>query len=74
MKKDGFADASQQVDSQVSGWYVANIMLGGLLGMLIIDPASGGMYSFPDAVKGTLAPKVVGAGGDAAAPTLVKAQ
>jgi hypothetical protein len=74
MKKDGFADASQQVDSQVSGWYVANIMLGGLLGMLIIDPASGGMYTFPDAVKGTLAPSVVGAGGDVAAPTLVKAK
>ena len=74
MKKDGFADASQQVDSQVSGWYVANLVLGGLLGMLIIDPASGGMYTFPDTVKGTLAPNVAGGGSNPAAPTLVKMQ
>ncbi|ADU37658.1 hypothetical protein [Variovorax paradoxus] len=72
MKKEGFADASQQVDSQVSGWYVANIMLGGLLGMLIVDPASGGMYTFPDTVKGTLAPTVAGVVGTSAAPATVK--
>ena len=72
MKKEGFADVSQQVDSQVSGWYIGNLMLGGLLGMLIIDPASGGMYTFPDAVKGTLAPNVGGAGGNAAVPAPVK--
>ena len=72
MKKDGFADASQHVDSQVSGWYVANIMLGGLLGMLIVDPASGGMYSFPDKVQSTLAPNVASTGGNPAAPAAVK--
>ncbi len=72
MKKEGFADASQQVDSQVSGWYVANIMLGGLLGMLIVDPASGGMYTFPDKVQSKLAPSVASAGGTSAAPATVK--
>lgn len=72
MKKDGFKDASQQVDSTVSGWYIANIMLGGLLGMLVIDPASGGMYSFPDTVKGTLAANVAEVGSNPAASTAVK--
>lgn len=72
MKKDGFADLSQQVDGQVSGWYIANIMLGGLLGMLIIDPATGGMYSFPDKVQGTLAPNVAGVGSSTLAPTAIK--
>ncbi|MDH6165241.1 hypothetical protein M2282_000369 [Variovorax boronicumulans] len=40
--------------------------------MLIVDPASGGMYSFPDTVKGTLAPNVAGVVGTSAAPATVK--
>lgn len=72
MKKDGFADVSQRIDSQVSGWYIANLMLGGLLGMLIIDPATGGMYNFPETVKGTLAPSIAKVGGDPASMTEVK--
>ncbi len=32
------------VDAHVNGWYFGNILLGGVLGMLIIDPATGAMY------------------------------
>ncbi|KQC00229.1 hypothetical protein [Pedobacter sp. Hv1] len=33
--------------SKLNGWYFGNILLGGLIGMLIIDPASGAMYQMP---------------------------
>lgn len=29
----------------MNGWYVGNILFGGVLGLLIIDPATGAMYS-----------------------------
>ncbi|MDA7419113.1 hypothetical protein PGB34_22300 [Xenophilus arseniciresistens] len=54
MKKEGFADKEIVLTPTVSGWYFGNLMLGGLLGMLAIDPATGGMYTFPDSVTGTL--------------------
>lgn len=33
--------------SKLNGWYFGNILIGGLIGMLIIDPASGAMYKLP---------------------------
>lgn len=30
----------------MDGWYLGNILIGGLIGMLIVDPASGAMYRF----------------------------
>lgn len=54
MKKEGFADKEIVLTPSVSGWYFGNLMLGGLLGMLAIDPATGGMYTFPNDVTGTL--------------------
>lgn len=29
---------------KLDGWYFGNILIGGLLGMLIIDPATGAMW------------------------------
>jgi hypothetical protein len=54
MKKEGFADKELTITSTVSGWYIGNLLFGGLLGLLIVDPATGGMYVFPDSVTGTL--------------------
>jgi hypothetical protein len=54
MKKEGFADKELTITSTVSGWYIGNLLVGGLIGMLIVDPATGGMYVFPDSVTGTL--------------------
>ena len=34
----------QQVSSSLNGWYWGNILVGGLIGMLIVDPISGAMY------------------------------
>lgn len=43
-RKDGYADYQTRIDYHISGWYWANIIFGGLIGMLIIDPISGDMY------------------------------
>jgi hypothetical protein len=34
--------------SKLNGWYFGNLLLGGVVGMLIIDPASGAMYKLPE--------------------------
>ena len=34
----------------MDGWYIGNILFGGLIGMLIVDPATGAMYNLPDRV------------------------
>lgn len=56
LKKDGFADKEITITPTVSGWYIGNILFGGLIGMLGVDPATGGMYVFPDSVTGSLDP------------------
>ncbi len=52
--KSGFADKEILVQGSVSGWYFGNILLGGVLGMLVVDPLTGGMYSIPDKVSASL--------------------
>jgi hypothetical protein len=32
----------------LDGWYVGNILFGGLLGLLIVDPMTGAMWRLPD--------------------------
>ncbi|MBL8500257.1 MAG: hypothetical protein JNL77_06700 [Nitrosomonas sp.] len=32
------------VNTKVGGWYFGNLLLGGLIGLLIVDPATGGMW------------------------------
>lgn len=42
----GHAPVESLVDTTVSGWYVAgNIFFGGLIGWLIVDPATGAMWT-----------------------------
>jgi hypothetical protein len=53
MKKEGFADKELTITSTISGWYIGNLLFGGVIGILIVDPATGGMYVFPDSVTGT---------------------
>ena len=40
----GYDDKIVPVIFTLDGWYFGNILLGGLLGMLIIDPATGAMW------------------------------
>lgn len=47
-KKEGYPDKTIELDSSLSGWYWGNILIGGLVGMLIVDPLTGAMYKLPD--------------------------
>lgn len=45
-EKEGFAPKEFVVAGQVNGWYFGNIIFGGIvLGMLIVDPLSGAMFT-----------------------------
>jgi hypothetical protein len=57
IEKEGFQTFRVTVEGEVNGWYFGNILFGGLIGLLAVDPATGAMY--------TLRPKEVGATLDA---------
>ncbi|WP_412462128.1 hypothetical protein ACK2SD_11055 [Pseudomonas sp. SC11] len=50
-RREGFTDHTVELDSKISGWYWGNILLGGVIGMLVVDPLTGAMYKLPDDVK-----------------------
>ena len=41
---DGYEAKTVPVNFSLDGWYVGNVLFGGLIGFLIIDPASGAMW------------------------------
>lgn len=46
------APAEVNLQSSVSDWYFGNLIFGGLIGMLIVDPLTGAMYNLsPDKVE-----------------------
>lgn len=57
-EKEGYQLKTCQITSKIDGWYFGNILLGGLIGMLIVDPATGAMYKLDtDAVDVSLMPE-----------------
>lgn len=44
-EKDGFNASEAHLKSTVSGWYFGNLVFGGLIGMLAVDPATGSMFN-----------------------------
>ncbi len=54
VEKEGFARKEMTITGTVNGWYIGNILFGGLIGMLAVDPATGAMYSLPNEVSATL--------------------
>ena len=53
-KKDGYDEKTVEIQSTIDGWYFGNILFGGLIGMLIIDPATGAMFKLPERAAGQL--------------------
>jgi len=49
-EKDGFTPKTYSVTAGLDGWYFGNILFGGLIGMLIVDPLTGAMYKLPKGV------------------------
>jgi hypothetical protein len=55
MAKDGYRTRDVTVEGQVNGWYFGNILIGGLIGLLAVDPATGAMYTLrPKEIEATL--------------------
>ena len=55
---EGFEERTVPIHSTINGWYFGNILIGGVLGLLIIDPATGAMWKIKnDFVDEKLAPK-----------------
>ena len=48
LSKAGYTDNTVIVSSTIEGWYFGNILLGGIIGMLIVDPLTGAMYKLND--------------------------
>lgn len=54
LKKEGYKERTVTLNSTIDGWYFANILFGGLPGMLIIDPATGAMWKLPEKLSTNL--------------------
>ena len=57
--KTGFDTQTILITASVNGYYVGNILFGGLIGWFIVDPLNGKMYNLsPKNITATLAEKV----------------
>lgn len=53
----GYAPSEVEVQAKLSGWYWGNIIFGGLIGLFIVDPATGSMWNLsPEKIEQTLTP------------------
>lgn len=56
-EKEGYAPTTIPVVFKLDGWYFGNLLFGGLVGLLIVDPATGAMYKLStEYVSETLTP------------------
>ncbi len=55
-RKGRFAEKTITIDGKMDGWYIGNLIFGGLLGVLVIDPATGAMWKLPEEVSASLVP------------------
>ncbi len=55
-EKEGYSPDSMSISANVDPWYVGNIIFGGLIGLLIVDPATGAMWKLDGTIYGNLSP------------------
>lgn len=63
---DGYPEQIYTFESTLDGWYMGNLLLGGLIGMLIVDPLTGAMYKLPERIDYDLREESVKSGSSAA--------
>ena len=56
--KPGYEDQTAEIKAGLSGWYFGNILFGGLIGLLIVDPITGSMWKLPTETTITLSEQV----------------
>ena len=44
----GYNSSQGTIAGRMNGWYVGNILFGGVIGILIVDPATGAMWKLPE--------------------------
>jgi len=55
IKMDGYETKIVNINCKLNGWYFGNILIGGVVGMLFVDPATGAMYKLSsDGINETL--------------------
>ena len=60
LSMDGYESKTVVINAHVNGWYWGNLAFGGIIGFLIIDPATGAMYKLDnDYVDEKMTMKVV---------------
>lgn len=74
VKKEGYEPRQLDIVSNVNGWYIGNILFGGVIGLLAVDPATGAMYSFPDSVSANLEASGKAVAGAAQSLTIVSTE
>ena len=50
-QKRGYGAKKYQLTSTIDGWFWGNILFGGFVGFLIVDPLTGAMYKLPESVN-----------------------
>lgn len=56
--KEGYETKQLPLEASFDGWYIGNLVFGGLIGFLIVDPATGAMWKIEDTlINTTLVPK-----------------
>ncbi len=54
--KPGFLSKTVELSADLNGWYFGNLVFGGIIGFLIVDPATGAMYKlYTQSLNETLA-------------------
>jgi uncharacterized protein YceK len=64
LTKTGYIPEELEIAPDFNGWYIGNLIFGGLIGMVVVDPATGDMWDyytrqhivalFPDTPKGKI--------------------
>lgn len=53
VKRKSKVIGQQKIEANLNGWYWGNLLFGGPIGMLIVDPLTGAMYKLPGNVMVT---------------------
>lgn len=52
--KEGHQKSTSELSAHLNGWYAGNIVFGGLIGLLIVDPGTGAMWRLDETHTVTL--------------------
>jgi hypothetical protein len=70
--KEGYTKQTTEIRSTINGWYIGNLLFGGLIGLLIVDPLTGAMWTLdPKDINLILEKKTAGLSSDQRALSVV---